>query len=222
MEDYLQNLKRVNPYVKHIINEIRRNFDGGLYFGSDQGFHIAVGESIGKYPNGELIAYGGFGTQDDSAVDREFVLNKLFKKGYDNFPHNTLFMPKYNKTYTVDSKNNLYELNSSTTFMGDALYLCRCSHYNLPKRDDKEYRTSLESKHFFDLMIKTVYKEYGCDKPEILDDLRQIGAIELEIINEKDLQIALKFLQTYFTGRKFLSSVSTKKYNDLFSKFKFE
>ena len=78
MEDYVQNLKRVNPNVEHIISEIRRNFDGGLYFGLDQGFHMAVGESVGKYPKGELIAYGGFGIHEDNAVDREFILNKLF------------------------------------------------------------------------------------------------------------------------------------------------
>ena len=222
MEDYLQNLKRVNPSLEHVISEIKRNFDGGLYFGIDQGFHMATGESVGKYPNGELIAYGGFGTQEDAAIDREFVLNKLFKKGYNNFPHNTLFIPKESMVQHVDNENDLYEIKPAAGFKGNALYLCRCSHFNLPKRDSKEYKTSLESKHFFDLMVKTAYKEYGCNKPEILENIGLIGAIEIEILNDKDLQLAMKFLQDYFTGRKLLSSVPNKKYSDMFSKFKFK
>jgi len=222
MEDYLNNLKRVNPNVEHIISEIRRNFDAGLYFGTDQGFHIASGESVGKYPNGELIAYGGFGIYDGNVVDREFILNKLFKKGYNNFPHKTLFMPKYNEISQIESENDLYELKPPTEFKGNSLYLCRCSHYNLPKRENKEYTTSLDGKHFFDLLVKTAYKEFKCNNLEILNNVGSIGAIELEIIDEKDLQLVLKFLQEYFTSRKFLALVPNKKYNELFTKFKFK
>lgn len=222
MEDYMKNLKRVNPNVEHIINEIRRNFDAGLYFGTDQGFHIASGESVGKYPSGELIAYGGFGIYNDNQVDKEFILNKLFKKGYNNFPHNTLFMPKENKVMHIDNENDLYELKLPTDVKSNALYLCRCSNYNLPKRESKEYKTSLDGKHFFDLLVKTAYKEYGCNNPEILNNVGAIGAIELEIIDEKDLQLVLKFLQEYFTSRKFLAIVPNRKYNDLFNKFKFK
>lgn len=222
MANYYKNLNYVNRYVEELVNKIRMNFEGKLYFETDQCFHIAVGENTGEYPNGNLIAYGGFGIFDGDAVNREFVLNKLYKKDCPDFSYNILFMPKYKKFDFVADEKKLYKLQSAIGFKGDALYLCRCSHFNMPKRDNKQYRTSLQSRELFDLMIKTAYRIYECADFKILKYTGYIGAIELEIVNEKDLELAFKFLEEYFTGREFLSSVSTKRFRSCFNKFKFK
>lgn len=219
---YYENLNHVNKNVEELINQIKKNFEGKLYFETDQCFHIAAGENTGEYPNCNLIAYGGFGIFDNDAVSREFVLNKLFKKDYPDFLYNKLFMPKYNSLDSVSDANKLYKLQSSIGFRGDALYLCRCSHFNMTKRDNKEYRTSLNSRELFDIMINKAYEVYHCSNDTVLKNKECIGAIELEIINEKDLKLALDFLKYYFTSREFLSAISTKRLRKSFKEFQFK